>query len=50
MRDPKPESAQSGSFGVVITPDEAWKRMVSTIETIARGSDHIRIDVFVPGG
>ncbi|CAE7490716.1 rnhA [Symbiodinium microadriaticum] len=29
---------------------EAWKRMVSTIETIARGSDHIRIDVFVPGG
>eukprot|EP00439_Symbiodinium_sp_Y106_P076536 s828_g15.t1 len=29
---------------------QAWKRMVSTIETIARGSDHIRIDVFVPGG
>ncbi|CAE7206043.1 rnhA [Symbiodinium sp. CCMP2456] len=29
---------------------EAWKRMVSTIEKIAQGSDHIRIDVFVPGG
>ena len=29
---------------------QAWKQLVLTVEKIARGSDHIRIDVFVPGG
>ncbi|CAE7559740.1 rnhA [Symbiodinium natans] len=29
---------------------KAWKQLVLTVEKIARGSDHIRIDVFVPGG